>query len=366
VLLTLCQIVRRTGNLTVEEKEERRAQTQAKHYNTHKRQILQKSRERREKINTILRVTEKLGRFAASSKKQHQEVRSKVDDLLTAFQQLYGISGNFDIETFLERNSPDDPPDLATFPRLVAFFLPFQTLPETSQSDYLTKKVGEVIPNASHYREVSLRIHPDKSSTFSQYQALLNDAFALWDQILKIPGLKDLPAPPQDTNLNAEYCEKGDIYRSASDIYLQYVFAHTKAYLLMTSPTSGSLQGVYETLVEAEEAGKLVHASLDDEDTGMQDLENGIDEAVEKAKEAAQLQSRRQKRRSPEDNEDDPAGRGSDEEEGPGEEEDDLPDPAPTRKRQKGRGGQRDDEIDVDNPNIDPNLRGRFNLRNRR
>ena len=40
ILLTSCKIIRRTGDLSQQEKDERRAATQARHYQAHKDQIL--------------------------------------------------------------------------------------------------------------------------------------------------------------------------------------------------------------------------------------------------------------------------------------------------------------------------------------
>jgi hypothetical protein len=301
---------------------------------------LEKLKDKREKIKVTLSVAIKLGRFSAVSKKHRQQVRTKVDDLLSVLQQLYGPSQNFTFENFLEQD-PNDTPILSTFPRFVVYFFPFHSLPDPSDPNNF---VLQALPSSTHYHQLSLLLHPDKNSILGKYQGLLNDAFKLWDPILKNPAFQQEPIPPQDDEELEQYQAKGEEYKLLSQMFYEYSAAYNAATLLFM-PTSGSLQGLYSTLTDAEEAGKLVHASLDDEDTGMWDLERGIDEAIEAAKVAEEFNKskgrpRRESKGALEDEEDEEEEEEEEDEEEDEEEEketedeeEDVPQPPAKRTR---------------------------------
>jgi len=330
--------VRRTGDLTQEEKDERRHLAAKKHYKNNRPQILEKLKDKRKTIRGIVGVAEKLGRFCAVSKVQRQRVRGKVDDLTSVLQQLYGPSSDFTLDNFLDRESPNDPPTFATFPRLVVYFFPFHSLPDVSDAIHGSKTALEVLPTPNHYRELSRKIHPDKNSVYSKYQTLLNDSFELWAPILRDSSLKNEPAPPNDENELEQYQAKGDKYLALSQMFYEYSAAYNAATILFM-PTSGSLEGLHGTLASAEEAGKLVHASLDDEDDGMQDIENGIDEAIEQSKLAEQFTKSKSRGRHASRDLDEGSGNES---EDPGDDEPSDEEEPPPRRTKRKRVGRRE------------------------
>jgi hypothetical protein len=257
--------------------------------------MLQKSKQRREEVKSVLRHTEQLGRFAAISKEHRQQVRTKVEHMLSIIQRIYGIASGFHLATFLHCDGPDSRPTYATFPRLLVYFLSQIALPNITQSQAGITPVFDVIPNSSHYHKLSLILHPDKNSPYSEYQSLLNASFDLWSPHLDNELLKAATAPPLDEQGAEDYAGEGSEFEAVSEMYFSYLAAFNEGLSFM-NPTSLSPNGLYETLLDAEAAGKLVQASFNDEETGMQNLENGIDEAIEEAKRAAGLiRSRRRK-----------------------------------------------------------------------
>lgn len=354
ISLTWCKIIRRTGDLSQQEKDERRAATQARHYQTHKEQILQKSKARRAKINKILEVTQQLGQFAALAKRQRQSVCAKVANVTRILQQIYGPATHFQFESFLE-SSIDSRPDLHTFPRFAVFFLPQSSLPDITLSHPGISNVVEFLPSTTHWRELNLKLHPAKNPSFGKLYTVLNEAWAIWQPYIDDPTLKDACVPPYDEDGNKEYVAQSKSHAMLSAMYFSYMYACNRASSLM-NPTSFSTYRLYQTLIDAEEAARIVHASLDDEENGMKDLEDGIDEAIAQAQAAAELAHSRQRSKRKIDEIDEGSVEGSvDEDHG-----DEMGVVAcRLRRRNQSQHTGHDETVDVDEeqPQIHPSLR---------
>jgi len=100
--------------------------------------------------------------------------------------------------------------------------------------------------------------------------------------------LTDACIPPYDDDGNQAYAAQSESHAMLSAMYFSYMYAYNRASSFM-NPTSLLIYGLHRTLIDAEEAARIVHASLDDEESGIRDLENGIDEAIVQAQAAAKL-----------------------------------------------------------------------------
>ena len=111
--------------------------------------------------------------------------------------------------------------------------------------------------------------------------------------------MTDACIPPYDDDGNQAYAAQSESHAMLSAMYFSYMYAYNRASSFM-NPTSLLIYGLHRTLIDAEEAARIVHASLDDEESGMRDLENGIDEAIVQAQAATKLANtgRRRKRRT--------------------------------------------------------------------
>jgi hypothetical protein len=227
----------RPGDLSPAEKERRRAAAQKTHYEKHKTAILERSRERREKINNVLQVTKDLGTYAQLAKEREAKIRSKVEERSRLYQALYGSSDKYTLEKFVDI---ENPPTLETYPRLVSFFLDVSNLPDVHGAIPGTTLMFDAIPGVGHFRKVSSLLHPDKNPHDRSLQSILNAAFDLWRPILDNPQLKNVSVHDHDDRSSEEFCRRGEPYKQLSQMYFSYMLAVNNAMELL-SPQSLSL-----------------------------------------------------------------------------------------------------------------------------
>jgi hypothetical protein len=250
-----------------EEKDRRRALAQKTHYERHKDSILQRSKERRERINDTLEVTTKLGELAKS-------IRSRVEGRSRLLQSLYGTSSNYKIDTFVDINGN---PTLDTFPRLVAYFLPQNTIPDITGAVPGVSRFLDVIPSGTHFRKVSSLLHPDKNPYHTDIQKILSAAFDLWRPVLEDPAITDELVVAHDDESTTTFCSRGDQYKALSQMYFAYMLAVNNAIELLSPPTL-SINGLQNALLSAEEEEKLLLAK--DGSTDEDPVESMIEKAL--------------------------------------------------------------------------------------
>ncbi len=291
------QIARRTGNLTEKEKEERRQATQAKHYLSHKAKILERSKKRRLLITQFVQTSQQLTVFAQSALQQRRDVRQKVDDYGKELERIYGRPEDYDIKVFMRNYQT--PISYGTFAMLLLYFTPQESLPNPlTVANNPTAKAVDFLPTDTHYRQLSKLIHPDRQAPRAEYQSLANASWELWKQNLLDPKAKNALVPPNpflQAQESAEYCAQGDVFRRLTDMFYAYLalWCHVSQTLNPSKLTPNTL---YRSLRSTEESRRLLHASLDDGETGMRDLENGIEEVIAQGKRFAALPLPRQKR----------------------------------------------------------------------
>jgi hypothetical protein len=323
------KVHRRPGDLPQEERDRRRALTQKQHYERHKGSILQRSKERRARINDTLEVANKLGELTKS-------IRSRVQGRSRLLQSLYGTSTNYKLDTFVNITAK---PTLDTFPRLVSFFLPQNTIPDITGAVPGVTRILDVIPGPSHFRKVSALLHPDKNPDDTNTQKVLNAAFDLWRPILENPEIVDELVVAHDDESTTAFCSKGDDYAALSQMYFSYMLAVNNAVEVL-SPSTLSISGLQKALLSAEDEEKLLLAK----DGGA--AEDPIENMIEKALKVTTGQQKRNKggvgqkeMRAVEGEEEDEEGEEEEEEE---EEENPLLDPGlfvsgRTRKSKRAR-----------------------------
>jgi len=272
------KVHRRPGDMPQEERDRRRSLAQKSHYARHKDSILQRSKERRERINDTLEVTSKLGELTKS-------IRSRVEGRSRLLQSLYGASSNYKIDTFVDLTGN---PTLDTFPRFVAFFLPQNTIPDITGAVPGVSRFLDVIPGSTHFRKISTLLHPDRNPSDTNMQQLLSAAFDLWRPVLDDPAITDELVVAHDDESTTTFCSRGDHYRALSQMYFAYMLAVNNAIELLSPPTL-SLNGLHNALLSAEEEEKLLLA------TDGVTAEDQVENMIEKALKATMRQQKRKK-----------------------------------------------------------------------
>ena len=250
-----------------EEKDRRRSLAQKSHYERHKDTILQRSKERRQRINDTLKVTSKLSELTKS-------IRSRVEGRSRILQSLYGTSSDYKIDTFVNLI---DSPTFDTFPRLVAFFLPQHTIPDITGAVPGVSRFLDVIPGSTHFRQVSALLHPDKNPSDTNMQKILSAAFDLWRPVLDDPAITDELVVAHDDESTTTFCSRGDHYKALSEMYFAYMLAVNNATELL-SPSTLSISGLYNALLSTEEEETLLLAK--DNVTAEDQVENMIEKAL--------------------------------------------------------------------------------------
>jgi hypothetical protein len=221
----------RPGSLSREEKTARRKATQRRHYQSNKGDIIRSRKRKRNEFHDTLRLTERVGiiaREAISELKKAREIIEQMQiqskrrgDLL---KKLYGPKPSLP-DVILNLTSPLT---LGTFAMLAAYLLPPSTWPASNSAGPL---IMDNIPGNRHYRQISLRFHPDKS-TESQtgLQAYLNSAFDLWRPLLMDCDLSKV-ALSEKANLE----ERGGKFVKLETMYDEFVVARRGAMNLLNT-----------------------------------------------------------------------------------------------------------------------------------
>jgi hypothetical protein len=291
----LLKIIRRTGTLTESEKEQRRQATQAKHYSSHKEKILERSKKRREIVDDFVQRSQQLLVHAESSIKLRHNVREKVEDYGKELERIYGTPESFTIDVFMR--DVKTPVSYGTFTMLLVYFMPPESLPTPFPSQ-INAKVIDFLPTDTHYRQLSKYLHPDRHPEFAEYSSLGNAGWQLCKKVLADPKLKDMLVPPNASCFpvqSAEYCGQGDIFTEVSRLYNAYLNCWCTASQALTTPKLTPYT-LYRSLLATVESRKLLNASLDDEETGLRDLDNGIEDVIAEGKKFAALPRSRRKR----------------------------------------------------------------------
>jgi len=236
-------------------------------------------------INNFVRTSQQLSLFAQTALQQRRDLRKKVDDYGKVLEQVYGKAENFDITVFMY--ALESPVTYATYAMLLLYFIPQESLPNPlAAHDDPTKPLLDFLPTDTHYRQLCKLIHPDRQSAYAKYSALANAAWELWRETLNDPQIKDAPAPPNAT-YNAtgfeQYCAQGDVFRRFASIHRDYSAAWCSIGNLLT-PTKLTPAALQQSLLSTTASRELLNASLDDTETGMENLESGIEEIIAQGK----------------------------------------------------------------------------------
>jgi hypothetical protein len=277
--------VARRGNLTGEEKEARRKTTQRKHYQSHKDVIATRKKARREMINKFVHASQQLSLFAQTALQQRRDVRKKVDDYGKVLEQVYGKAESFDITLLM--NGLDDPISYASYTMLLLYFIPQNLLPNPLKANEKPEKpLLDFFPTDTHYRQLCKLIHPDRQSEYTNYSALANAGWELWKETLDDPQAKDALAPPSpqsDPTGFENYCAQGDVFIRLAAMMRDYVWTWCFVGSLLT-PTKLTPAALKQSLVSTAASWELLNASLDDTESGMENLENGIEDIIAQGK----------------------------------------------------------------------------------
>ena len=297
IISLIFQIIRRPGNLSDTEKGKRRAATQKKHYSSHKDKILERSKKRRELIADFVQRSQQLTVFAESALKQRRKVREKVEIYGRELERIYGKPEFFAIEAYV--GPYKTPISYRSFTALLTYFLPSESLPNPfSAIGDPTGKAIDYMPSDTHHRQLSKFIHPDRNPQFAEYSALANAGWQLCKKVLADPRVKDMPPPPNRNNDpvgNERYCSQSDIHRDLALLFMAYIDAYLFVGKALT-PSKLTPFSLCQSLLANVESRKLLNESLDDGDTGMRDLEDGIEDIIAQGKKFAALPQSRRKR----------------------------------------------------------------------
>jgi hypothetical protein len=274
---------------------------------SHKDKIQERSKKRRKLIADFVQRSQQLTVFAESALKQRRYVREKVEDYGNELERIYGKPESFHIEVFI-RNFKT-PISYGTFTMLLLYFTPQELLPNPLATHHNpAAKALDFLPTESHYRQLSKLIHPDRYAQFAEYSSLANASWELCKKVLADPKLKDALVPPSPNLFpapNAEYCRQGDVFKQLSDLFYAYYSCWCEVSNSL-NPSMLTPCTLYRSLLATAESRNLLNASLDDEDTGMRDLEDGIEDVIAQGKEFASLpRSGRKRNAEPEQELDD-------------------------------------------------------------
>jgi len=215
------KIIRRPGDLSIEERERRRVEAQKKHYILNRDKILQKNKDRREQVNNTLQITKDLCTYAQSIQEREKKIRTTAQQNIHVLTTIYGSADKYDLATFV--NLPEITHD--TFSRFVVYFLDQSSIPTPNFADHSTP-IRAQIPSEHHFRQISLKLHPD-NETDAEAQKALNSSYDLWRPILQDEQLANVVLPPRDElSIHLfEYRGLGANYARLLSMYYGYVLA---------------------------------------------------------------------------------------------------------------------------------------------
>ena len=213
------KIQRRPGDLSIEERERRRVEAQKKHYILNRDKILQKNKDRREQVNNTLQITKDLCTYAQSIQEREKKIRTTTQQNIHVLTTIYGSADKYDLATFV--NLPEITHD--TFSRFVVYFLDQSSIPTPNFADHSTP-IRAQIPSEHHFRQISLKLHPD-NETDAEAQKALNSSYDLWRPILQDEKLANVVLPPRDELSIQLFEDRGANYARLLSMYYGYVLA---------------------------------------------------------------------------------------------------------------------------------------------
>lgn len=233
-----------------------------------------------------MQASQQLSLFAQTALKQRRDVRAKVDDYGKVLERVYGRPENFDISVFM--TGLETPITYSTFTMLLLYFIPQESLPcpLPASNNPIEHKILDFLPTDTHYRQLCKLIHPDRQSGYEKYQALANSSWELWKQPLIDPTAKNALAPPSPTHDPvgyATYCAQGEVYQHLAAMLQDYIVTWCTVGSIL-NPTKLSPAILKQSLASTAASRALLNASLEDTESGMQDLENGIEEVIAQGK----------------------------------------------------------------------------------
>ena len=243
----------RPKDLSQEERERRRAESNKRCYLRHKPDILERAQKRRGNINSTLQVVVQLFPEADIAEEKVETVvklAASLNDHHSHFQRVYGTS-----KKFMQKLEIDDTKiTLSTFPSLITFFLPPDSIPDPYNYEFgefgTTTRLLELLPNYQHYHAASRLIDPDNCSVYSDAQKSLNAAWDLWREVVEAPELKDMRMFDSGSPVAMmEFNSRGDIFNRASECYFEYTRAFIASHVLVRPPTLSVL--AFETMLES-------------------------------------------------------------------------------------------------------------------
>jgi len=213
------KIHRRPGDLSIEERERRRVEAKKKHYVLNRDKILQKSKDRRKQVNNTLQITKDLCTYAQSIQEREKKIRTTAQQNIHVLTTIYGSADKYDLSTFV--NLPEITHD--TFSRFVVYFLDQSSIPTPNFADHNTP-IRAQIPSEHHYRQISLKLHPD-NETDAEAQKALNSSYDLWRPILQDEQLANVVLPPRDELSIQLFEDRSPNYARLLSVYYGYVLA---------------------------------------------------------------------------------------------------------------------------------------------
>src|SRR5271155_666782 len=263
------KIVTRPKDVPESVKEERRAASQDLYYKKNRDRILENAKLRRERILSTLEVAKEA---IHTAKEREDKMRTTVESRSSLLQHLYGKEDNYEMDKFVNLT---DPPTIDTFPRIVAYMLMQNLLPDVTGAIPNLTRMFDAIPGATHYRKASALLHPDKNPQDNTIQSVLNAAYDLWRPILEDPELKDVTVPAHDVESTMAFTSRGEKFALLSQMYFCYMVAINNAVVVLSPPTM-SIWGLKAQLAISEAEVKIVASTME----GDQDVESLIGNAL--------------------------------------------------------------------------------------
>jgi hypothetical protein len=232
----------RPGPLSHEENLKRRADTQKRNYIKNREKILQQQKDRRARVNSTLQITKDLGNAVQSLHEESKTIKATTAQIAAYLRTIYGAPEKYRLESFVNLTEIT----LATFPRLVAFYLDITLIPTPNLGTPHVTPFLDNIPGESHFRQMSLILHPDKGMSERRQQAL-NAGFDLWRPVLRDKALAQTTLPDLDEESLSQFSQQGRNYQIAVEMLVEYSLALNEIAELLRPEklTMGKLSSIF-------------------------------------------------------------------------------------------------------------------------
>jgi hypothetical protein len=256
-----------------------------KHYRTHREQILKRGREKRDLTHSIFEAAEKLSDWGAKEIAWKSAYRTHFDSFSAKHKAVYGSSETFHIDDFLRGHT--SPVTYTTFPIFVCYFLPQPKWPPLLGFwSNTSAKILSVLPGEAHWKQVCLKIHPDKNDRYHEYSKVLNAGWQLWQPLLTHPDAKNAMVPPQRPSPHCqEYCAQGEVFQALFNMFWATVDVYCHLGHVLTPPEL-TVESIFDHLLDCEESVQLLNKSLDDYEGSQRDIEQSMLEEIRLARHA--------------------------------------------------------------------------------